>query len=97
MPCGLPEVASDRDPRRRACLAFVRLVCRPLRCGDLGVISALMLAVTSWVCAAHDCRPTKGALDLLFESSHKSLARKSKGRNDMRSVARHAREFGAQI
>src|SRR6266481_856744 len=30
------------EPRRRACLAFACLVFRPLRCGDLGAISALM-------------------------------------------------------
>ena len=37
-----PECQPVHDARRRACLAFVRLVCRPLRCGDLGVISALI-------------------------------------------------------
>ena len=38
---GSTNIDPDREPRRRACLAFVCLVCRPLRCGDLGVISAL--------------------------------------------------------
>ena len=33
---------TNHEPRRRACLAFACLVCRSLRCGDLGVISALM-------------------------------------------------------
>jgi hypothetical protein len=33
---------TDHDPRRRACLAFACLVCRPLRWGDLGIFCALM-------------------------------------------------------
>jgi len=34
-----PAYPPGHEPRRRACLAFVCLVCRPLRFGDLGVIS----------------------------------------------------------
>ena len=33
-------VPTGHEPRRPACLAFACLVCRPLRCGDLGVIFA---------------------------------------------------------
>jgi hypothetical protein len=35
------------EPRRRACLAFACLVCRPLRRGDLGIICALMAKARS--------------------------------------------------
>jgi hypothetical protein len=37
-----PACQPVREPRRRASLAFACLVCRPLRCGDLGAISALI-------------------------------------------------------
>ena len=37
-----PSGRINHEPRRRACLAFACLVCRPLRCGDLGVVSALI-------------------------------------------------------
>ena len=38
--CGLPACQPVHEPRRRACLAFACLVCRALRCGDLGPIFA---------------------------------------------------------
>ena len=40
----------NHEPRRRACLAFVCLVCRPLRCGDLGIICALIAKARSRNC-----------------------------------------------
>ena len=40
-PCGYAGVAADHDPRRRTSPASALFVCRPLRFGNLGVISAL--------------------------------------------------------
>ena len=37
-----PSGRTNHEPRRRACVAFAYLVCRPLRYGDLDVISACM-------------------------------------------------------
>src|SRR6476659_1289842 len=42
-PCGLPACQRVHEPRQRACLAFACLVCRALRCGDLGAILARIL------------------------------------------------------
>ena len=39
--------STDHEPRRHTCLAFALLFCRPLRCGALGLTTALM-ATSRW-------------------------------------------------
>jgi hypothetical protein len=48
---------TDHEPRRRACLAFACLVCRPLRRGDLGAIFlACIRVLTAWTTKRNEFR-----------------------------------------
>ena len=52
-PAGQTKIISqNHEPRRRAYLGFACLVCRPLRCGDLGAI----LALTEWTTKRNEFR-----------------------------------------